>query len=92
MATEKTIGGFPLAYTRVIDAESMVPIVGITALAYVSLEVINHLVLQGWLLPALSSSTALSATTVMGIYYFGIGVAIVAVGWAIWKLFSKQSE
>ena len=80
-----------LIQSRFGDLDTVAPVVGITAVAYVSLEVINHLVLQSWFMPWIATF-GWSATVVSGIYYGALALSIGLVAWGIYKLFGKQSE
>ena len=80
-----------MAHSVLVDDDALLPIIGVTAVAYVALEAIHHVVIGTWLTPYLISIGA-SATTASTVGIVLISLCVLGVGWGLWKLFKKKSE
>ena len=78
--------------TPVANTMNYPKLAGTVLASYVVLEVVNHVLLGGYVMPWLISTLSLGATTAGVIMYGVLGVTALGLSWLAYKFFFKKKE
>lgn len=87
-----TVANLKQKAKEIVSSDSFIPTVAVTGIAYAALELVHHFALQGYVLPYLTGTLAVTGVTLNIVTGFVLVAAVAAVGYGIYRFFVKPTK